>query len=295
MNRLIKYGDWSLELDLSSGACVRHCRYKGFDVLRPSSQTSSPLDPLNSGGFCLVPFSNRIGGGAFVYGGASVSLSQTHPDIELPIHGLGWRGVWTQGNSPQRESATFDYRHVAGEWPWNFHARQTFTLDANTLTHHLSVTNESGSTMPAGLGFHPYFANASGAQLTASADGVWNNSGQNLPSYWSGVPEVWDFSKGKPVSGARVDNCFTGLQGNSLGGARITQDGVPYAINITHDPALEFAVIYTAADDDSFCYEPVSHMSNALNWHDGLAGTGLRHLAPNATFSVWMRFTLTAR
>ena len=45
-----------------------------------------------------------------------------------PLHGQGWLSPWTVDRSDEH-SADLHFHHAAGEWPWEYEARQEFLLD----------------------------------------------------------------------------------------------------------------------------------------------------------------------
>ena len=62
------------------------------DLLRRGVSGSD--DPLDSAGFPLVPFCNRIRDGRFTFRGREVHLPPNMPGQKHPLHGQGWRGAW---------------------------------------------------------------------------------------------------------------------------------------------------------------------------------------------------------
>lgn len=287
MIQTLNYDGWEISLATQNGGCILHCRYKGRDILRPYVRgNEADFDPLRTGGFCLVPFSNRIKNGRFTYGNHAVKLSQTHKAIAHPIHGFGWMATWDVTGKTVN-SVTLRHSYDAGEWPWSYVSDQTFTIDGNTLRHSLSVTNCSDTVMPAGLGFHPYFPDIETAHLTCTTDTVWHTDEDGLPVRETAILENWDFSKGRAVKDCGLDNVFTGA-GNM---ARIdAATGTPPVI-IEASDTLPFSVIFTGAQDGSFCYEPISHVTDAVNQADD-PNTGLTHLPPEQSLRVEMRYRI---
>ncbi len=52
-------------------------------------------DALDSAGYPLVPFSNRVRDGRFTFRGKAVELAPNLPGHRHPLHGQGWRTAWT--------------------------------------------------------------------------------------------------------------------------------------------------------------------------------------------------------
>jgi len=269
------------------GAAITQCQYKNADVLRPYCGPKDHFDILQSAGYPLVPFSNRIENGRFEWEGQQVNLAQTHPDISHPIHGYGWLGKWdVVRQTESMAQLRFDY--PGDEWPWAFTAEQSFEISEQGLMHRLSITNTSNALMPVGLGFHPFFPNAQTACLTFETQKVWNAGHDGLPTELSAIPEEWNFSKGRAIAGTQIDHCFTDVSAQ----AQIDYES-GLTIALTASETLGHAVLYTASGDGSFCYEPVSHMSNGVNWQNTGVDTGVRALPPGRTLSVWMRYQVS--
>lgn len=289
MTVTLKTHGWDLKIAASQGASVLHCRYEGQDILRP--YTGNPDDDfeiLSTGGFCLVPFSNRIEDGVFDYGGQTAKLGLTHKNIRPhPIHGFGWIAPWDIIET-DAQSVTLRHDLPAGDWPWAYRAQQRFSISAAGLRHELSLENLSDMTMPAGIGFHPYFPDRANAILQCEAGGVWHTRQDGIPTRHTGVPEAWDFSQGKAVADTNIDHVFT--DANSV--AHISWDNAPKSLKIESCGTLPYAVIYTGSDDGSFCYEPVSHMTDAINRRDKGGPTGMIDLPPGETVNVWMHYAI---
>ena len=79
------------------------------------------------------------------------------------------------------------------------------------------------------------------------------------------------------------DNCFEGWRGP----ARIRDER--FSLQLTS--SLPYLVVYTPAERDYFCVEPVSHVSNAIHMADP-AAHGLVALAPGATLEAWMKLEI---
>jgi aldose 1-epimerase len=284
---------WSIEVSPDHGAAIVNCRYDGTEILRPApSDWFQNPDPLASSCFPLVPFSNRINNGQFNFEGTDVELARNCDTEQHPIHGIGWQVPWQiENQSSTHCELTFEqpaFKKTVGAWPWAFRATQNIEIVGRQLFLSLAVTNSGQKNMPAGLGFHPYFNSAKTASLQFHAQGVWLSTEDRLPRKWVLTPEKWNFGNGKSLADIEIDHCITGWRGS----ARLSWDDVPVELMVKIDQQDGFAVVYVPSDDDYFCFEPVSHMSNAVNWIGKGDNTGLRVLAPNETMKFTMRLTV---
>jgi aldose 1-epimerase len=99
--------------------------------------------------YVLVPWSNRISGSGFTFGGVFHSLAPNIADEPCPIHGDGWLSSWCVSfNDDQRVRLE---REAHGPSPYRFEA----TLDADAMTIRLVATNRAAIALPFELGFQP--------------------------------------------------------------------------------------------------------------------------------------------
>lgn len=280
----------SLEIDPAHGGVIRrltlHQDGSVVELLRPASAHST--DPLDSGCFPLVPFSNRIGLGRFDWGGRTIQLP---PNIEggHAIHGHGWQRAW-RVEQRDASNARLAYEHEPGAWPFAYRAEQRFTVSADRLTVTLSLENRGPETMPAGLGLHPYFRRPARGGLRTTVTGVWLNQANMLPDEHVTVRLPEDLlGTWLPPGAGSLDNCFTGW----LRSAAIDVPGTDRTLRLTGSEALKFLVVYAPPNSDFFSAEPVSNINNAVNLGADVE-TGLVALGPGAVIEAAMTLTIAA-
>jgi aldose 1-epimerase len=252
------------------GGSILGLTWHGIPLLRPTTGPSI----LDVASFPLVPFSNRIAGGAFRWRSRDVRLRANFPDISKshPLHGFGWLMPWRTAGHDSRH-AILEHEYTAGEWPWPYLARQTISLGANGLTLALAVTNLSDEPMPAGIGFHPFFPRTEATLYCGLHHGEWQNSEECLPLTLSEHADPRDWWDGQPVACRNVDTVYTGREGN----LRIDWPNRDLALVIRASANLTMTTVYTPAGTDWFCVEPVSHCTDALN--PGPGKNGMTELA----------------
>lgn len=213
---------------------------------------------LDAASFPLVPFVNRVRGGAFAFRGRQIVLAPNMPGDRSPLHGQGWLSTWTV-EWQREDEAELLFRHEAGEWPWDYEARQVFRLDPEGLSLSLGCRNLSGEPMPCGLGQHPYFPCTSETRLDTDVTHAWTIDEHVLPV--EKVPAAGRYDlKDRPVCGQDLDHGFGGWGGN----ARMWTPGLPFEIQMS-SPQARFFQLYSPAEGRLFVAEPVTHANAAMN------------------------------
>jgi aldose 1-epimerase len=284
----LTHAGWSVAVSLRTGA-VMSCDYRGVEVLRSQAAGAPAQDPFDSAHFPLAPYSNRIRNGRFTFAGKTYSILPNAPGQDHPLHGTAWLGRWEEvARTAQAVTLRFENEPEKDGWPWPFALTQRIAVEDGAFVIGLEVKNTGAAPMPSGLGFHPYFSDPAAASISFAAEGVWLADEEGLPVRWAKEPPEWDFAGGKPLKGLAIDHCFTGWRGP----AAVEWRNRPYTVEIEADEGLPFAVVFVSDALDCFCFEPVSHMNDALNWAGRTPDAGLRTLAPGEIHSAVMRLRI---
>lgn len=273
------------------GGSIAHYRWVDdattHDWLRPATHAdlaAAAADRLAC--FPLVPFSNRIRDGRFEFGGRAVRLPLNRWPQPHAEHGHGWQVAWEVAErAVDRLSLVYD--HPAGAWPFPYRAHQDLALSANDLQVTLTVENRGPDTMPVGLGLHPYFPSTPRCRLSARVAAMWATDAEVMPTVLTDPDPRLGSGDGLPVAETALDNAFTGWQRE----ATIVWPERRARLAIEANPPFGFLVVYSPADEDFFCAEPVSHCTDAFNLAgQGRRDTGLLTLAPGASLRATVRF-----
>lgn len=244
----------------------------------PGEPERSPghYEPNRLACYPLLPWSNRIAHGGFFMGERRIALPLNRDDDAYPIHGSGWQRRWTVRRH-DADAALLELVEVTPE-AYSYRAELEYRLEGHALHVRLGITSLAAAPLPFGLGLHPFFPLHDGATLRAPATGVWLNDGHGpLPTHHGAVPGPWDFSAGVDLPASGVNHAFTGWSGQ----ARIEWPGQALRLHI--EANVDAYVLYTPADEDFFCFEPVDHPINAVHLPGGPAAHGMTLLAPGET------------
>jgi aldose 1-epimerase len=273
----LRSGALRCEIAPALGGCITGLWLGEVPVLRT---TTAPLKSAReSASYPLVPFSNRIGNARLSWAGTSHPLIRNFGAEPHAIHGVGWQRAW----SVLEQEPTFallSYEHKPdGAWPFAFDTSQAFRLTADTLELTLSITNQSRSETPVGLGWHPWFAKRPQSRVQFKAQGRWEMDDTKLPTRRRP-------SAGMDIEAALldVDHCFDGW-----GGVLDLQDEL---LHVRVQSALSRLVVCTRSNLDCIAIEPVTHINNALALLDRRAASaqelGVQVLQPGESLSAEM-------
>lgn len=256
---ILSSGPLKLELNPSIGGSISAFeRVDGERLPVLHNRTSEGPHPLNMASFPLVPFVNRVRGGAFSFRGKAVRLEPNLAGDISPLHGQGWLAPWTVDSVGEQE-AELSFRHAAGEWPWDYEARQLLRLDPQGLSYRLICRNTSADAMPCGLGIHPYFPCGPDTRLDTVVEDVWTIDENVLPV--DKVPAEGRYSlSNRSICGQVLDHGFGGWGGR----ARVSDQAWPFHTEFS-SPTAKFFQVYSPAAGGYFCAEPVTHANTAMN------------------------------
>ena len=233
------------------GASISGLWFDGIPVLR-SPGAASLSSARQSGSYPLVPFSNRIGQATLKWNGTSHPLVQNSGTEPHAIHGVGWQRAWEVLEADER-FALLSYEHKPdASWPFAFDTSQAFRLTGHELELTLSITNQSTTATPVGLGWHPYFVKRPRSHIAFEAAGRWEMDALKLPTH-----RTTSTGLDADCAALEVDHCFDGWNG-----VLHLRDE---ALHTRISSQLSRLVVFTNASQDFVALEPVSHVNNAVN------------------------------
>ncbi|QUP54283.1 aldose 1-epimerase [Ralstonia syzygii] len=259
----------------------------------PASCLRDGFDGLawpKAGCYPLLPFSNRIRDGRFHWAGREIRLAP-HPGQDHAMHGVAHARAW-QVDALTAASAelSLHYVPVAGDWPWPFVATQRLVLTPDGLHAEMVLRNAGDSAMPAGGGFHPYFARTPGMRMQFEADTVWPVDAGEVATGRQPISRREDFREARPLPAESFSVYYSGWR--QLAEVRHASGAV---LTLRADDPLDHFILHAPGGADYFCLEPVSHVADAINLSaQGWEGTGLRALAPGEALHLRMRLLLAA-
>ena len=280
----LQSGDIRLEVCPAAGGSITKFSVEGQDILRPASEEAiEQRDPGLMSAFPMVPYCNRIANGLFWFEGRQIQLEKNFEPELCSIHGLGWQRAWSVEHKSMA-LLKLSYDHDGHDWPWKFYSEQCFRLEPDRLNYELSISNADSSTMPAGLGLHPFFFEQRLARMSCLFQGRWQCNSEGLPNHFVVRVEPDQFDGSKTMSEFDLDHVYTSLNSDIC----LKWDNHKYGLSLLKSDGNFAYVVYSPPEGDFFCVEPVSHLPNVINM-DEQAGT-MRALEPGDSMSICQTF-----
>lgn len=248
-----------------------------IDVLVPlAPQRFDVTDWPRAGAYPLIPYHNRLASAALTVAGKRYSLPPHPAAAPHTLHGPSHTRPW----EPRRHDTA---RLVMGldssaddHWPWDYEAQQDFQIEGSVLVLTMTLTNRDRRPMPAGLGWHPYFASAQAVAADASAR--WPHRADYLPTGERIDSEIQVLRYLPPTCYAEG---WRHAHVSGLGRARAV---------MTASDVFRFLVVHRG-DPAHVCVEPVTHVPNA--WNLDRDDVGARLLAPGETLEGRIRLEIS--
>jgi len=252
------------------------------------------LSELCSGGrgHPLMPWPNRVRDGRYEWDGADLQLDINEPALANAIHGLvQWRN-WSWGEREPSRVVMAHSLHPTPGYPFALELAISYELLDRGLVVTTHATNAAARACPYGVGFHPYLRLA-GASLIN--DGILTlPAATHLVADERLIPQsremvaggAFDFRAPRVLGDLVVDDCFTDLERDSDGLARVAferPDGSASTV-LWLDSAYPYLMVFTgetlplADRRRGIAIEPMSCAPNALQ-----SGEGLVRLEPGVT------------
>ena len=267
------------------GGLTRYELLDGTPLFRPAPDDTT--DPFALANILLVPWSNRIRGSGFLYGGERYALPRNVPG-DVALHGSGFQQGW---NVAKASATRVDLELECGlPHPFRYTARATYELLDGALRVTLSVVNVAAIELPYGLGIHPWLPRTPGSTLMMPATDIWLTDAALLPTERVpvGAKPDWDFSKPRALPQGFIGNAFAGWSRR----ATLAWPDHGLALDIEAGSSLDTCILYSPAADCGFvCIEPVTHPPDAHNLPGGPQANGLVPLLTDEELAVECRFT----
>ena len=279
-------GGNSISLIPECGALLISCVMDGTELL-DGYRNPSELEELAYGkSLLLFPFPNRLDSGSYWLDGKNYQFPVNDPHTGNAIHGLGFRTPFKihalqVENDYASITCSHDYNGRNPAFPFPFCIKVKFTINATELNVQLTMENTGIGSIPAGLGWHPYFfisENMRNCTLQMPELERIEIDDRMIPT--GNREKIITFTNPVPLANVRLDNCFfivnqqkpfVAVLDAPSGKLTYTQETGPDKFN--------YVQIFTPDHKRSIALEPMTCNINAFN-----NGEGLKILQPGEQF-----------
>jgi aldose 1-epimerase len=177
-------------------------------------------------GQVLLPWPNRIEDGSYQFDGARQQLPLDQVDERNAIHGLVRWAAWTVEEREPNRIVMGHRLHPQPGYPFALAIGIEYLLSAGGLRVRTTATNVGPSRCPYGSGAHPYLragtATVDATILRVPASTVLRSDARGIPIGTASVEGTeFDFRRPRPIGETRLDHCFTDLERDEAGVARV--------------------------------------------------------------------------
>ena len=202
--------------------------------------------PIQWGAYPMAPFAGRIRDGRFTFRGREVQLPLNLPPHA--IHGTVFERSWLITERTQdRLVLAID---LGPAWPYRGAVTQSIQLREDGLDATLRL--EAEETMPAALGWHPWFRRRLGDPTSATVELILEPT-----SMFERDPDGLPTGSLVPPGARPWDDAFTGLRTSPI-------VRWPGALEITLSSTAEIWVVYDE-QPEGVCIEPQTAPPDAIN------------------------------
>jgi aldose 1-epimerase len=236
-------------------------------------------------GQLLIPWPNRIADGRYEFDGRALQLALDEPQRNNAIHGLVRWATWAIAEREADRVLLEQLLHPQPGFPFTLDLRVEYVLADDGLTVRTKATNVGAEACPYGAGAHPYLAvdasRVDEVTLQVPARTVLDADERGLPVGARPVEGTeLDFRSPKQVGRLRLDHCFTDLERDDDGRARVRLGN---GTTLWANESYEYLMVFTGdglpdVERRSIAVEPMTCAPNAFR-----NGEGLVRLEPDET------------
>jgi aldose 1-epimerase len=197
----------------------------------------------------LLPWPNRLPGGRWSWEGQDLVLPVDEPGTGCAIHGLTrWSG-WTRHELGPGRLALGHVLVPRPGWPFRLTLRMGYALTSGGVEVSVAARNDGPQAAPFGAGMHPYLTVDTplidAAVLTVPASARVVMGADHLPSGVADVAGDTDFRTSRALAATRLDDCFTRLDRDADGRARVRLSGGGRAVELWVDGSWPYLMVFT--------------------------------------------------
>ncbi|WP_339728477.1 aldose 1-epimerase [uncultured Gimesia sp.] len=260
--------------------------------------------PSSSGIPILFPFPNRIANARYKWEGVTYELPADktyHDQTGNAIHGfcldLPWRVIAQEESFAIAQfQLSIDGKNRLKYWPGDIFIEVKYEVKGATLRADIRVGNPGTTSVPWGLGTHPYFkaplsekSSAKNCLIEAPASEEWVLEDCLPTGVKKTISDAHDLREGAWLDQLKLDHVLSGMpEGTDQYESLIMDEQAGLVVSQDYDSLFSELVVFTPANRDCVCLEPYTCVTNAINLTRQEAETGLRVLPPGSEIKTWI-------
>lgn len=236
-------------------------------------------------GKVLVPWPNRIAGGAYAFQGQTYQVPVNEPDRHAALHGLMSWVDWHVDHVDARTAVLSTFLAPQPGYPFALESHVRYALDARGLHVDIASTNVGAGPAPYGTAQHPYLtcdlAPEDGYELRLPARTAYRTDRDLTPTEPVAVEELGlDFQTPRAIGATRIDRAFTDLPEGTW---QLTLRDPATRIGVSLSTDTRWVQLFTAEPFErrALAVEPMTGPANAFN-----SGLGLVVVQPGQTHTL---------
>jgi len=246
-------------------------------------------------GQVLIPWPNRLEDGSYEFDGRRHQAPIDDLEENDAIHGLVRWAAWSARRRAPESVVMEHLIHPRPGYPFSLALGIEYTLSDAGLTVTTTATNTGHDPCPYGCGAHPYLTlgteQIDSLVLRAPGATVLSSDERGLPTGRSPVVGTeYDFRQPRPIGSTRLDSCFTDLERDGDGRARValTTEAGDAGITLWADEQYGYLMLFTGdplpdVARRSLAVEPMTCPPNAFR-----TGEAVIRLEPGGSVtSTW--------
>lgn len=261
--------------------------------------------PVFSGNPFLAPWANRLDHDGFYANGKHYALNPQlnnyrRDGSKQPIHGLlsyarEWKVTNIEANDKGAQVTSrlefWRYPDYMAQFPFAHTIDMTYRLHDGILEVQTFIENHSTETMPVSVAYHPYFklhdAPRNAWKVLLPAKESYVLSGSLLAT---GEKKGMPYKNPQPLQGISLDDVLGGLIPDNNGRTEFVVEGSKERLAVLFGPKYPVAVVYSPAERDFICFEPMSGPTNAFNLKQAGKYNELQTIPPGGKWqeSYWI-------
>ena len=278
------------ELAPSIGASLTRLQFRlggeWIDILRPAAAQALRLGNVREMAcFPMAPYASLIHDSKFVWGGRTYRVKANMPDRPHAVHGDAWQHAW-EVQEVDADRVVLRYRQKGGRFPFPYEAVLVASVRADEISLTLSLVNQGSEPMPVGMGFHPFFRRQPDLTLQFDATAKWTRDQHGRMLNRARCSEEDSFSTPRSLTQRVCNDVYDGWHRSAV----LHWASTDVRATLTAEGALNRLLLFSPADRDVVCVEPISNLPDGFNLlAAGSRDSGVRSLEPGDSISGTMR------